>query len=68
MDNSDLAKRMKGYEEVSKSQLMKRTPVILRLDGKTFHTFTRGFQKSFDGGMIMSAEEQRCIKHSCNGF
>lgn len=31
MDTSDLAKRMKNYEFVSKSVLMKRTPVAVRL-------------------------------------
>lgn len=31
MDNSDLAKRMKKYESVSKNTLMNRVPVILRL-------------------------------------
>jgi tRNA(His) 5'-end guanylyltransferase len=39
MDTSDLAKRMKGYESVSKTVLTKRTPVIIRIDGKAFHTF-----------------------------
>lgn len=27
---------------------MRRTPVILRLDGKAFHTFTRGLQRPYD--------------------
>lgn len=31
MDNSNLAKRMKKYEAVSKNVLMNRMPVILRL-------------------------------------
>lgn len=31
MDRSDLAKRMKKYESVSKNVLMNREPVILRL-------------------------------------
>lgn len=48
MDNSSLAQRMKDYESVSKIKLMKRCPVIIRMDGKAFHTFTRGFQKPFD--------------------
>ncbi len=48
MDTSDLAKRMKEYEHVSKTKLIRRLPVILRLDGKSFHTFTKGFQKPFD--------------------
>lgn len=47
-----LGDRMKIYEKVSKNYLMKRTPVIIRLDGKAFHTFTRGFDKPFDYNLI----------------
>lgn len=36
-----LGDRMKAYEAVPKLFLMKRTPVIMRLDGKAFHTFTK---------------------------
>ena len=43
-----LGDRMKAYEAVPKNFLMRRTPVIIRLDGKAFHTFTRGFDKPFD--------------------
>lgn len=43
-----LAERMKDYERVSKISLMKRMPVIIRIDGCHFHTFTRGFNKPFD--------------------
>ena len=43
-----LGDRMKSYEAVSKTHLMRRTPVIIRLDGKAFHTFTRGLEKPFD--------------------
>ena len=45
----DLGNRMKTfYEQIPKMKLMRRTPVIIRIDGKAFHTFTRGFQKPFD--------------------
>lgn len=44
-----LGNRMKeNYENRAKTQLLRRTPVIIRLDGKAFHTFTRGFEKPFD--------------------
>lgn len=36
-----LGDRMKGYESVPKTTLIRRTPVIIRIDGKAFHTFTR---------------------------
>ena len=43
-----LGKRMKRYEEVAESKLMTRCPVIIRLDGKAFHTFSKGLEKPFD--------------------
>lgn len=57
MDRSDLAKRMKGYESVSKTRLVSRMPVIIRIDGKAFHTFTRGFKKPFDEVLIKSIQD-----------
>lgn len=41
-------KRMKRYEVSSQLYLTRRTPVIIRIDGKAFHTFTRSFDKPFD--------------------
>ena len=41
MKNDSLGDRMKGYENVSKNKLMKRTPAIIRIDGKAFHTWTK---------------------------
>lgn len=40
-DSSSLGERMKSYELVGRSSLVKKVPVIARLDGKAFHTFTR---------------------------
>ena len=48
MQYSNLGSRMKEYENVSKLYLTKRTPVIIRIDGRAFHSFTRGFEKPFD--------------------
>lgn len=46
---STIHDRMKhNYEEVSKYRLIRRTPVIIRLDGKAFHTFTKGFKRPYD--------------------
>ena len=45
----NLGDRMKeNYENRAKTKLLRRTPVIIRLDGKAFHTFTKGFDKPFD--------------------
>lgn len=46
--NDELGERMKCYENQSKSFLLKRTPAILRIDGRAFHTFTKGFNYPFD--------------------
>ena len=47
--NDALGTRMKEfYEQVPKTRLVRRMPVAIRIDGKAFHTFTRGFQKPFD--------------------
>ena len=44
-----LGDRMKeNYENRSKTYLTRRTPVIIRLDGKAFHSFTRGMKKPYD--------------------
>lgn len=44
--------RMKGYENITRNYLIRRMPVIIRLDGKAFHTFTRGMEKPFDTRMF----------------
>ena len=44
-----LGDRMKNnYENRAKTYLTRRMPVIIRLDGKAFHTFTRGMKKPYD--------------------
>lgn len=60
-----LGDRMKNnYEKRAKHMLTRRTPVIIRVDGKAFHTFTRGCAKPFDHGfitaMLASVEETAC--------
>lgn len=59
-------KRMKKYEFVSRNYLTTRTPVIIRIDGKAFHTFTRGFQKPFDD--ILSSAMQNTMKYLCENI
>lgn len=56
--HDDLGTRMKEfYEQVPKIKLVRRMPVAIRIDGKAFHTFTRGFQKPFDEVLIKSMQE-----------
>lgn len=66
MDTSDLAKRMKEYEAVSKTRLETKKPVIIRLDGKAFHTFTRGFKKPFDP--ILHEAMTETMKYLCENI
>ena len=43
-----LGDRMKQYENAYRVYLPKRLPVIVRIDGRAFHTLTRGFRRPFD--------------------
>lgn len=47
-DKDSLGDRMKGYESVPRTRLVPRMPVLLRLDGKAFHTLTRNMDKPVD--------------------
>lgn len=64
MSKDNLGTRMKGYEGASKNYLTRRLPVIIRLDGKAFHTFTKSFQKPFDEVLIKTMQET--AKELCN--
>jgi tRNA(His) 5'-end guanylyltransferase len=45
----NLEERMKNnYENAYRIKMPRRMPVILRLDGKSFHTFTKHMNKPFD--------------------
>ena len=61
-----LGTRMKEYEAVSKNHLMRRTPVIIRLDGRAFHTFTRGLDKPFDSDFVTMM--QQTMLHLCENI
>lgn len=44
-----IGNRMKRYEfRHSSDRLLDHVPAIARMDGKSFHTFTRGFDRPFD--------------------
>lgn len=50
--------RMKeNYESRYKYKLTRRTPVIIRLDGKAFHTYTKGLERPFDAGLIEDMQQ-----------
>lgn len=66
MDTSDLANRMKEYEKRNQYYLQKRTPVAIRVDGRSFHTFTKGFQRPFD--KILMTTIQETAKYMCENI
>lgn len=54
---TDLDIRMKDYEKITDQKLIRRLPVIIRLDGRSFHSFTRGFRKPFDDILIDTMQQ-----------
>jgi tRNA(His) guanylyltransferase len=47
-----LGDRIKGYEAVTAHKLLPGVPLFIRVDGRAFHTFTRGADKPFDEHLI----------------
>lgn len=67
MDKTTLSDRMKNnYENITRYYLTRRMPVIIRIDGKAFHTFTRGFKKPFD--YILVNTMQDTMKYLCENI
>lgn len=65
--NDELGKRMKEYyEQVPKTRLVRRMPVAIRIDGKCFHQFTKGFEKPFDH--ILISTMQKTMKSLCENI
>lgn len=64
--NDSLGDRMKGYESVSRNFLTRRVPAIIRLDGKAFHTFTKGMEKPFDP--VLTQAMQETMKYLCENI
>jgi tRNA(His) 5'-end guanylyltransferase len=51
--NDALGDRMKDfYEDRTRYKLARRTNTIIRIDGKAFHTYTRGLTRPFDEGLM----------------
>ena len=51
----DLGDRIKSfYEDRNKTYLLRRTPVIIRIDGRAFHSFCKRFEKPYDGFLNQS--------------
>lgn len=52
MSNDSLGDRMKSYEDAYRTKLPIRMPVIMRIDGRAFHTYTAGCKKPVDQGLV----------------
>lgn len=52
MNSDAIGDRMKGYEHAARAALPRRMPVIVRVDGKAFHTWTRGCERPFDAKLV----------------
>lgn len=67
MDRTTLGDRMKNnYENITRYYLTRRMPVIIRLDGRSFHTFTRGFKKPFDDILVKTMQDT--MKYLCENI
>lgn len=53
-----LGDRMKSfYEDRTRYKLTRRTYTVIRVDGKAFHTYTKGLKRPFDEGLIDDMNE-----------
>lgn len=48
--------RMKDYERASRPVFPRRIPLIIRVDGKAFHTLTRHCDRPFDAALMASMD------------
>lgn len=64
--NDSLGDRMKRYEGISRNFLTRRVPAIIRLDGKAFHSLTKGMRKPFD--RILMSTMQETMKYLCENI
>jgi tRNA(His) 5'-end guanylyltransferase len=61
LKGDSLGDRMKGYEMAFRFVLPKRMPLIIRLDGRSWHTYTQHLTKPLDTNLI-NAMDQVAIK------
>ena len=67
MDKTTLGDRMKNnYENITRYYLTRRMPVIIRVDGRSFHTFTKCFKKPFDDVLVKTMQDT--MKYLCENI
>ncbi len=52
MLKDQIGDRMKEYEDVFRQYLPNRLPVVIRVDGSHFHTYTKGCKRPIDDGLV----------------
>ena len=52
MSNDSLGDRIKTYEDAFRVSVPIRMPIILRIDGKAFHTYTKGCKRPVDENLV----------------
>lgn len=57
MSKDNLGDRMKQYEDSFRQYLPIRTPIIIRVDGTHFHTYTKNCQRPVDPGLVDTMNE-----------
>jgi len=62
----DLGDRIKKYESMTVTRLIPKMAAIIRLDGKAFHTLTKGMDRPWDGNFVASM--QLTAYHLCAGI
>ena len=64
-----LGDRIKRYESVTHGVATARTPVLIRVDGRAFHTYTRGMERPFDKKLTDSmVSAARYVAEDMQGF
>lgn len=48
------------YENRTRYYLTRRTYTVIRIDGKAFHSFTKGLERPFDDGLINDMDQTAC--------
>jgi len=61
-----LGDRIKGYEDSYRVTLPGRLPIILRLDGKAFHSYTKGLKRPVDESLVNAMNET--AKYLCQSI
>lgn len=67
MDKTSLGDRMKNnYENVNRFYLTRRMPIVIRMDMKAGHTFTKSMKKPFDDIFVKAMQET--MKYLCENI